>query len=65
MILCLEGIKVIDEATNQVAMAHSLNRITMCSVDSTNSLFGFVAKNPGGEVKFCHVFKVGRKVNGR
>ena len=58
LILCLEGIKVIDRATNKVAMAHALGRISMCTIEAESALFGFVAKNPGGEVKFCHVFKV-------
>lgn len=58
LILCLEGIKVIDRQTNAVAMAHALGRISLCSVDAQCALFGFVAKNPGGDTKYCHVFKV-------
>jgi hypothetical protein len=58
LILCLEGIKVIDRRSNQLAMAHALSRVSMCTIDTTAALFGFVAKNPGGEVKYCHVFKV-------
>lgn len=54
--ICLEGIKVIDASTNKVAMAHALMRVSMSSVDADNSLFGFVAKNPGDRRNFCHVF---------
>ena len=103
LVICLEGIKVIDTLSQKVAMAHALGRvsfahhpslsvyyhsssffflffllsflfsfflsfflffltppkkskISLSSVDSEFALFGFVAKNPGGMDKFCHVF---------
>eukprot|EP00036_Acanthoecidae_sp_10tr_P000135 CAMPEP_0182948670 /NCGR_PEP_ID=MMETSP0105_2-20130417/59875_1 /TAXON_ID=81532 ORGANISM="Acanthoeca-like sp., Strain 10tr" /NCGR_SAMPLE_ID=MMETSP0105_2 /ASSEMBLY_ACC=CAM_ASM_000205 /LENGTH=554 /DNA_ID=CAMNT_0025088963 /DNA_START=39 /DNA_END=1703 /DNA_ORIENTATION=+ len=56
LIICLEGIKVIDAAAHKVAMAHALNRISMAAADSELPLFGFVAKNPGVNAKYCHVF---------
>ena len=58
LIICLEGIKVVDTHTHKVAMAHALARISMCSVDPHSALFGFVAKNPGVTDKFCHVFSM-------
>jgi hypothetical protein len=48
---------VIDAATEKVAMAHALQRISMSSVVAPKALFGFVAKNPGTSAKFCHVFR--------
>lgn len=56
LIICLEGLKVVDGRTQKVAMAHALARVSMCSVDPNHALFGFVAKNPGVLDKYCHVF---------
>eukprot|EP00038_Savillea_parva_P006586 m.164658 g.164658 ORF g.164658 m.164658 type:complete len:554 (-) comp12453_c0_seq1:126-1787(-) len=56
LIICLEGIKVIDASSNKVAMAHALNRVSMAAADTEFPLFGFVAKNPGVNAKYCHVF---------
>jgi len=56
LIICLEGLKVVDGRTQKVAMAHALARVSMCSVDPKHALFGFVAKNPGVQDKYCHVF---------
>eukprot|EP00035_Acanthoeca_spectabilis_P021224 m.437035 g.437035 ORF g.437035 m.437035 type:complete len:549 (+) comp18051_c0_seq1:37-1683(+) len=56
LIICLEGIKVIDSSSNKVAMAHALNRISMAAADRELPLFGVVAKNPGVNTKYCHVF---------
>eukprot|EP00037_Helgoeca_nana_P018590 m.177655 g.177655 ORF g.177655 m.177655 type:complete len:562 (+) comp24497_c0_seq2:2263-3948(+) len=58
LIICLEGIKVIDTTSNKVAMAHALNRISMAAADSELPLFGVVAKNPGVNAKYCHVFNM-------
>lgn len=56
LIICLEGLKVIDNTSNKVAMAHALNRVSIAVSDPELPLFGFVAKNPGKPTKFCHVF---------
>ena len=32
----------------------------MCSADPGNCIFAFVAKNPGGNDKFCHVFHMSK-----
>eukprot|EP00049_Salpingoeca_infusionum_P019032 m.359836 g.359836 ORF g.359836 m.359836 type:complete len:537 (+) comp18764_c0_seq1:413-2023(+) len=57
LVICLEGIKVVDSDSGKVAMAHALNRVSMCSVDVNHSLFGFVAKNPRSKMRYCHVFE--------
>eukprot|EP00039_Didymoeca_costata_P032500 m.38075 g.38075 ORF g.38075 m.38075 type:complete len:500 (+) comp9386_c1_seq1:69-1568(+) len=61
IIICREGIKVIDQAKNKVAMAHALSRISMASADNQGTFFGFVAKNPKVVDKFCHVFSMERR----
>ena len=60
LFISLEGVKVIDALTQQVAMAHALMRVAMSSADAENKLFGFVAKNPGDKRYFTHVFLLRR-----
>jgi len=61
LIICLEGIKIIDTTSDKVAMAHALSRVSMAAADSRLPLFGFVAKNPGTPQKYCHVFNMKSK----
>lgn len=42
-------------------MAHALNRVSMAAADAELPLFGFVAKNPGVNAKYCHVFHMRTK----
>jgi hypothetical protein len=60
-VLCLEGIKVIDDRAGKVAMAHALARIVMSEFDRALPYFGFVARNPGASELFCHVFAMERQ----
>jgi hypothetical protein len=60
MLMCLEGIKIIDDRTDKVAMAHALSRIVMSEYDRQLPLFGFVARNPGTSQIFCHVLAMER-----
>ena len=70
LILCIEGIKVVDVGSQRIAMAHPTSKaracahvdpppdgaqVSMCSADPPNCMFGFVAKNEQNN-KFCHVF---------
>lgn len=63
LVICLEGMKVIDTTSNKVAMAHALSRVSMAAADSQLPLFGFVAKNPGVPDKFCHVFNMNSRAH--
>lgn len=56
IIVCLEGIKIVDKASDKVAMAHALTRVSIAHHDPAHALFGFVAKNPGQAMLYCHVF---------
>ena len=63
LVICLEGMKVIDTTSHKVAMAHALSRVSMAAADSQLPLFGFVAKNPGVPDKFCHVFNMNSRAH--
>lgn len=63
LIVCLEGLKVVDTTSSKVAMAHALSRVSMAAADPTLPLFGFVAKNPGVPDKYCHVFNMSSRAN--
>lgn len=63
LVICLEGMKVVDTTSNKVAMAHALSRVSMAAADSQLPLFGFVAKNPGVPDKFCHVFNMNSRAH--
>lgn len=61
LVFSREGIKVIDTGANKVAMAHALARISMATTDEAGTLFGFVAKNPKVQDRFCHVFNLAHR----
>eukprot|EP00043_Microstomoeca_roanoka_P015915 m.160150 g.160150 ORF g.160150 m.160150 type:complete len:555 (+) comp16355_c2_seq3:207-1871(+) len=61
VLICLEGIKVIDGKRNELAMAHALQNVTMCTVDKDSAMFAFVARDPNmNNHKYCHVFQMSK-----
>ncbi|EGD76299.1 hypothetical protein PTSG_01002 [Salpingoeca rosetta] len=57
LLVCLEGIKVIDNSAFAVVMAHALQNVTMCTVVRDHALFGFVARDATRrQQQYCHVF---------
>eukprot|EP00039_Didymoeca_costata_P010985 m.150190 g.150190 ORF g.150190 m.150190 type:complete len:186 (+) comp15022_c0_seq11:170-727(+) len=59
--ISLGGFKVYDNTAKRAAMAHALNRIVYVSCDSSLSIVGVVAKNPGVKERYCHLFEFSRR----
>ena len=55
------GVSVWDKDAKKVAMAHATERILYMASDPKEPVIGLVAKNPGVNTKFCHVFKMTQK----
>jgi len=55
------GVTIWDKEAKKVAMAHSMDRILYMASDPKEPVVGLVAKNPGKDEKYCHVFKMTQK----
>lgn len=59
--MCIEGIEVYNQATQTIAMAHTLSRIAYMAIHPEDPIVGFVAKNPKVKARFCHVFQLRKR----